>query len=126
MMTASVMKELIEIYWLFDATNLDMLTITLFNNTLFFISNAFFQLSLSIQFEIFNPWKVPWNWIAFCQNYFVLSHSLLYHLIRSDTGRLANEAFTSNSIVSSKQQLSGLKITNCKTELNFKCCLGFA
>ena len=28
---------------------------------------------------------------------------LLYQLIRSDTGRLANEAFTSNLIVSSKQ-----------------------
>ena len=55
MMTASVMKELIEIYWLLDATNLDMLTITLFNNTLFFISSAFFQISLSIQFKISNP-----------------------------------------------------------------------
>ena len=38
---------------------------------------------------------------------------LLYQLIRRDTGRLANEAFTSNLIVSSKQQLNGLKITNC-------------
>ena len=41
---------------------------------------------------------------------------LLYHLIRRDTRQLANEAFTSNPIASSKQQLSGLKITNnsCK------------
>ena len=37
---------------------------------------------------------------------------LLYHLIRRDTGRLTNEAFTSNSFISSKQLLSGLKITN--------------
>ena len=35
-------------------------------------------------------------------------------LFRRNTGRLANEAFTSNPIVPSKQQLSasGLKITN--------------
>ena len=38
---------------------------------------------------------------------------LLYELIRRDSGRLANEAFTSNPIVSSKQQLNGLKITIC-------------
>ena len=41
-----------------------------------------------------------------------MSPGLLYHLTRRDTGRLANETFTSNPIVSSKQQLSGLKITN--------------
>ena len=29
---------------------------------------------LLLQFVIFNPWKVPWNWIAFYQN-------LLYHLV---------------------------------------------
>ena len=34
-------------------------------------------------------------------------------MIRRDTERLANEAFTSNSIVSLKQKLNGLKITNC-------------
>ena len=38
---------------------------------------------------------------------------LLYQLIRRDTGRLANEAFTLNPFVSSKQLLNGLKITNC-------------
>ena len=38
---------------------------------------------------------------------------LLYQLIRCDTGRVANEAFTSNPFVYSKQQLNGLKITNC-------------
>ena len=38
---------------------------------------------------------------------------LLYHLIRRDIGRLTNEVFTSNPIVSSKQLLSDLKITNC-------------
>ena len=26
-----------------------------------------------VQFVIFNPWKVPWNWIAFYQNSFVVS-----------------------------------------------------
>ena len=57
----------------------------------------------SNQFVIFSPWKVPWNWIAFDQNSFVVSPGLLYHLIRCGSGRLANEAFTSNFIVSSKQ-----------------------
>ena len=33
--------------------------------------------------------------------------------MRRDTGGLANEAFTSNPIVSLKQYLSGLKTTNC-------------
>ena len=51
--------------------------------------------------------------MAFYQNYFVMSPGLLYHLIRRDYGRLANEVFTSNPIVSLKQQLNGLKITNC-------------
>ena len=67
---------------------------------------TFFRVStnlLSIQFVIFNPWKVPWNWIAFYQNSFVISPGLLYHLIRRNTGRLANEAITSNPIVSWKQ-----------------------
>ena len=72
-----------------------------------------------MQFVIFKPWKVSWNWIAFSQNYFVISPGLLYHLIRRDSGRLANEAFTSNpivSVVSLKQQLNDLKITNCMLE----------
>ena len=55
-----------------------------------------------LQFVIFNPRKVPWNWIAFSQNSFFIS-CLLYHLIRRDTGRLASEAFTLNLIVSTKQ-----------------------
>ena len=59
--------------------------------------------NFSDQFVIFNTWKIPWNWIAFSQNSFVVSPGLLYHLIRRDYGRLANEAFTSNPIVSSKQ-----------------------
>ena len=54
---------------------------------------------------IFNPWKVPWNWIVFYQNYFVISPGLLYHLIIHYSRRLANEA--------SKQWLNGLQITNC-------------
>ena len=64
------------------------------------------------QSAIFNPWKVRWNWIPFYQNSFVISPGLLYHLIRRDGGRLSNEAFTSNPIVSSKQWFNGLKITN--------------
>ena len=40
----------------------------------------------------------------FCYiTWFVISPGLLYHLIWRDTGQLANESFTSNSIVSSKQ-----------------------
>ena len=57
----------------------------------------------ALQFVIFNPWKVPSNWIAFSQNYFVTSTGLLYHLIRRSSGRLANEAFKSNPAVSLKQ-----------------------
>ena len=56
-----------------------------------------------LQFVIFNPWKLPWNWIAYYRNSFVISPGLLYHLIRRDYGGLANEAFTSNLIVSLKQ-----------------------
>ena len=37
---------------------------------------------------------------------------MFHHLIRRNTGRLANEVFALNPIVSSKQQLSGLKIAN--------------
>ena len=43
------------------------------------------------QFVIFNPWKVPWNWVAFSYNSFVIPPDL----IRRDTGCLANEAFFS-------------------------------
>ena len=50
--------------------------------------------------------------ISLLSKFFVVSPGLLYHLIRRDTGQLTNEAFTSNPIVSSKQYLSGLKITN--------------
>ena len=42
-----------------------------------------------LQFVIFNPWKVPRNWIVFSA-----SPGLLYHLIRRDTRWLANEPFT--------------------------------
>ena len=31
------------------------------------------HVGLLIQFVIFNPWKVTWNWIAFYQNSFVIS-----------------------------------------------------
>ena len=66
--------------------------------------------SLSLQF--FNPLKLPWNWIAFYQKFFVISHSSLYHPIRRDSGRLTNKTFMSNHIVSAKQYLSSFKITN--------------
>ena len=56
-----------------------------------------------IQFVIFNPWKVPWNWIDFFQKCLVVSLGLLYHLIRRKNGRLTNEAFASNLVVSSKE-----------------------
>ena len=72
--------------------------------------------STYVQFVIFNPLKTPWNWIAFSQNSFVILPGLSYHLIRRDSGRLANEAFTSSTIVSSKQ-LNGLKITNCQLKI---------
>ena len=42
-----------------------------------------------------------------------MSPGLLYHLITRDSGRISNEAFTSNPIVSSKQWFNGLNITNC-------------
>ena len=29
-----------------------------------------FALRLLVQFVIFNPWSVPWNWIVFNKNYF--------------------------------------------------------
>ena len=78
---------------------------------IFFINSVSFSYSrgtygppyVTDQFVIFNPWKTPWNWIAFYQNCFVISPGPLYHLIRRDSGRLSNEAFTSNPIISSKQ-----------------------
>ena len=56
----------------------------------FGFSNSPFS-GASFQFVIFN------------QNSFVIPPGLLYHLIRRDSGRLANESFTSNLIVSPKQ-----------------------
>ena len=49
---------------------------------------------------------------------------LLYQLIRSDTGRLANEAFMSSPIVSFKQYLNGLKVTNWTGVTDFLCVHG--
>ena len=45
---------------------------------------------------------------------------LSYHLIRRNYGRLANEALTSIRIVSFKQKLNSLKITNCVNETTFQ------
>ena len=77
------------------------LLITLVNSTPFLIHSRTFH--MLYKFVIFNPWKASWNWIAFYQNSFVISPGSLYHLIRRDPGRLTNEAFTANPIVSSKQ-----------------------
>ena len=54
---------------------------------------------------------------SFLSNSFVLSPGLLYHLIRRDAGRLANETFTSNhgdikSYCFFETILNGLKIKN--------------
>ena len=66
----------------------------------------------------FQSMQTPVELIAFYQNSFVISTGLVYYLIRRDSGRLANEAFKSNSIVSSKQWLNGLKITNWVIGIN--------
>ena len=82
----------------------------------------------SLQLVIFSPWKVPWDWIVFSQNSFVISPGSLYHLIKRDTGRLANEAFTSNPIVSSKK-LQTVSLFLCFLRFNenkyksFICCI---
>ena len=57
--------------------------------------------------------KIPEELNSLSSKFFCYITWLLYQLIRRDTERLANEAFTSNSIVSLKQKLNGLKITNC-------------
>ena len=49
--------------------------------------------------------KSPVEQNSLSSKFFRLSPGLLYHLIRRDTGRLANEAFSSNVIVASKQEL---------------------
>ena len=56
--------------------------------------------------------KSPVKLNSLSSKFFVISLSLLYHLIGRDSGRLANKAFTSNPIVSSKQWLSSLEVTN--------------
>ena len=59
--------------------------------------------------RILNTLKSPVKLNSFFSKFFVISPGL----IRRDTGRLANEAFTSDLLVCSKQWLTGLKITNC-------------
>ena len=51
----------------------------------------------------FQSMKSPVELNNLYENSFVISPGLLHHLIRRDAGRLTNEAFTSNTIVSSKQ-----------------------
>ena len=61
----------------------------------------------------FQSMKSPLELNSLLSKFFCYITWLLYQLIRRDSGRLAHEAFTSNAIVSSKQWLNGLKITNC-------------
>ena len=54
--------------------------------------------------------KSPVELNSLSSKFFCYITWLLYQLIRRDSERLVNEAFTSNTIVSWKQQLNGLKI----------------
>ena len=60
----------------------------------------------------FQSMKSPVELNSLLSKFFCYITWSLYQLIRRDTARLANEAFTSNPIVSSKQELNGLKITS--------------
>ena len=60
----------------------------------------------------FQSMKSPVELNSHLSNFFCYAPGLLYHLIRRDYGRLANNAFTSIRIVSFKQKLNGLKIAN--------------
>ena len=51
----------------------------------------------------FQSIKSPVELNGLLSKFFCYTTWLLYQLIRRDTGRLVNEAFTSNPIVSSKQ-----------------------
>ena len=52
------------------------------------------------QFLIFNPWKVPWNWIAFSE----------YHMVCYITWLAATEDDLQTRPL--RQMVKGLKITN--------------
>ena len=95
--------------WSMFSTGIRILSIWLSNGFLKWICFHRFYLK---PFSLQNIYSVcnfpsmkspPWNWMAFYQNSFVTSPGSLYHLIRRDSGRLANEVFTSNPIVSSKE-----------------------
>ena len=66
------------------------------------ISNFCF-ISLTESVCNFQSMKSPVEMNSLLSKFFCYIALLLYQLIRRDTGRLANEAFTSNPIVSSKQ-----------------------
>ena len=51
----------------------------------------------------FQSVKIPVELNSLFSKFFCVSPGLLYHMIRRDTGRLVNEAFTSSLITSSKQ-----------------------
>ena len=60
----------------------------------------------------FQSMKSPVELNSLYQYSFVILPDMLQYMIRHETGRIANEAFTSNPIVSSKQWLIDLNITN--------------
>ena len=65
--------------------------------------------------------KNPVELNSLLSKFFCYITRLPYELVKRDTGRLANEAITSNPIVSSKQKLNGLKIVSCLgTKFHFK------
>ena len=58
--------------------------------------------------------KSPVELNSLLSEFFCYITWLLYKLIRRDTGRLSNKAFTSNPIVSLKQKLNGLKLSGIR------------
>ena len=72
------------------------------NNIIIIVANVIISEFLSARF--IHPGALLYS--------FVISADLLYNLIRRGLGRVENKAFTPNSVISSKQYLGGLKITN--------------
>ena len=75
--------KIVNVYWL----------LTIFTKELYHrgLPRSQIRRCLQMLFVIFNSWKVPWNWIAFYWNFFVMSSGLM----RGDNEVLANEAYFS-------------------------------